>query len=35
MKILEPNFVTVFVYILIVPVIGIASLGALGGIYIL
>lgn len=33
MKILEPNFMTVFVYILIVPVIGIASLGALGGIY--
>ncbi|CAD8144664.1 unnamed protein product [Paramecium octaurelia] len=31
MKILEPNFVTVFVYMLIVPVIGIASLGALGG----
>ncbi|CAD8059519.1 unnamed protein product [Paramecium sonneborni] len=30
-KILEPNFMTIFIYILIVPVIGIASLGALGG----
>lgn len=31
-KVLEPNFVTVLVYMFIVPVIGVASLGALGGI---